>query len=171
MHGGEVSAESLGLGQGSKFKIRLPQVEKPQAKNPETGGLKVTPRRVLIVDDNADAANTLAALLNLQEHETKAVFSGDEALQCIESFRPHVALIDIGLPNMNGHELAERLQSSQNRQALRLIALTGYGQIEDRARAQAAGFDDYLVKPVELPALERALAGRVSGVIERDEPA
>ena len=158
MHGGEVAAESLGLGQGSRFKIRLPRVAKPEAQSPEAAGITVTPRRVLIVDDNADAANTLAALLNLQGHETKAVFSGDEALQCIESFRPHVALIDIGLPNMNGHELAECLRSSQNRHALQLIALTGYGQMEDRARARAAGFDDYLVKPVELPELERALA-------------
>ena len=158
MHGGEVAAESPGLGLGSTFKIRLPRVAKPQARSPEAAAMKMPPQRVLVVDDNADAASSLAALLNLQGHETQAVYSGHEALERIESFKPHVALIDIGLPKMNGYELARQLRARLDRAALRLIALTGYGQAEDRARAQAAGFDDHLVKPVDLADLERTLA-------------
>ena len=157
MHDGEVAAESPGLGQGSTFKIRLPRVARPQAQSPDVAAVKAPPRRVLIVDDNADAANSLAALLNLQGHETRAVYSGQEALECIGLFRPHVAFIDIGLPKMDGYELAQRLRERSDRVSLRLVALTGYGQQEDRKRSKAAGFDDHLVKPVELPALERAL--------------
>jgi two-component system, sensor histidine kinase len=111
----------------------------------------------------ADAANSLAALLNLQGHETQAVYSGQGALEHIETFRPHVVLIDIGLPKVNGYELAERLRERPDGTALRLVAITGYGQLEDRVRARAGGVDDHLVKPVELPALERTLAGLASG--------
>jgi len=157
MHDGKVAAESPGLGQGSTFKIRLPRVARPQARSPDVAAVKAPPRRVLIVDDNADAANSLAALLNLQGHETRAVYSGQEALECIGLFRPQVAFIDIGLPKMDGYELAQRLRERSDRVSLRLVALTGYGQQEDRQRSKAAGFDDHLVKPVELPAIERAL--------------
>jgi len=159
MHGGDVAGASPGLGQGSTFKITLPRVPKPQTQSLEETAFVAPPQRVLVVDDNADAANSLAALLKLQGHETLAVYGGREALERVESFRPHVVVIDIGLPKMNGYELAERLRQSADYAALRLIALTGYGQVEDRARARAAGFDDHLVKPVELSALERALAG------------
>jgi len=159
MHGGEVTAESPGLEKGSTFWIRLPRVAKPHTEDPEAATFKAPPRRVLVVDDNVDAANSLAALLNLQGHETRAVYSGREVLECIESFRPHLALIDIGLPKMNGYELAKRLRETADWATLRLIALTGYGQLEDRERARAAGFNDHLVKPVDMPTLERALAG------------
>jgi len=158
MHGGEVTVESQGLGQGSTFKIRLPRVTRPRARSPEAAAFKSPPRRVLIVDDNADAANSLAALLHLQGHETRAVYTGQEALKCVESFRPHVAFIDIGLPVMDGYELAQRLREGSDRTPLRLVALTGYGQLEDRKRSQAAGFDHHLVKPVDLATLERALS-------------
>jgi PAS domain S-box-containing protein len=157
MHDGEVAVESPGLGEGSTFRIRLPRVARPQAQSPDVAAFMAPPRRVLIVDDNADAANSLAALLSLQGHETRAVYSGQEALECIGLFRPHVAFIDIGLPKMDGYELAQRLRERSDRVPLRLVALTGYGQQEDRKRSKAAGFDDHLVKPVELPALERAL--------------
>ena len=163
MHGGEVAAESPGLEQGSTFVIRLPRLAKLQAQGAEAAAVKAPSRRVLIVDDNVDAANSLAALLNLHGHETQAVYSGHEALERIESFRPHVALIDIGLPKMNGYELAKRLRETQDCAALRLVALTGYGRLEDRERARAAGFDNHLVKPVEMPALERALAEPAGG--------
>jgi PAS domain S-box-containing protein len=158
MHGGEVAAESPGLERGSTFEIRLPRVARPQAQNPEAVAFKATSQRVLVVDDNLDAANSLAALLNLQGHETEAVYGGREALERLESFRPNVALIDIGLPKMNGYELAKRLREAPCGGALRLVALTGYGQPEDRERAQTAGFDGYLVKPVDMAALERVLA-------------
>ncbi|MBV9316200.1 MAG: PAS domain S-box protein, partial [Gammaproteobacteria bacterium] len=159
MHGGEVTAASPGVGQGATFKIRLPRVSRPQAEHREVASFNSPRRRVLVVDDNADAANSLAVLLQLQGHETHAVYSGHEALECIESFRPHVALIDIGLPKMNGYELAQRLRSGAGPAQLRLVAITGYGQAHDRARGQSAGFDTHLVKPVDLPALERAIAG------------
>lgn len=159
MHGGEVAVESPGLERGSTFSIRLPRVARPQAVGAEAAAAKAPPRRVLIVDDNVDAANTLAALLNLQGHVTHAVYNGHEALESIESFRPHVVLIDIGLPKMNGYELAKRMRETVDWAALRLVAITGYGQVEDRERARTAGFDDHLVKPVDVPALERALAG------------
>src|SRR5690348_2712158 len=118
MHGGEVAAESPGLGHGSTFKIRLPRVAKSQVQSPVAPAFKAPARRVLVVDDNADAANSLAALLTLQGHETRAVYSAHEALECIKAFRPHVAVIDIGLPKMNGYELAARLREGPNRASL-----------------------------------------------------
>ncbi len=168
MHGGEVAVESPSIGQGSTFRIKLPRVVSPHAQRFEKAIFTVPPRRILIVDDNVDAANSLAALLSMQGHETQAVYSGHQALERIELFRPHIALIDIGLPLMNGYELAERLRDRPDRGALRLIALTGYGQVEDRARTHAAGFDDHLVKPVELATLERVIAGFASDAAKKD---
>jgi CheY-like chemotaxis protein len=158
MHAGEVTAKSPGLGQGSTFEIRLPRAAKPQAPGPEPSTQEASSRRVLVVDDNADAANSLAALLGLRGHRARAVHSGREALECIDSFEPDVVLIDIGLPELNGYELAERLRARPDAAELRLVAVTGYGQTEDRERAAGAGFDDYLVKPVDLSTLERTLA-------------
>jgi CheY-like chemotaxis protein len=117
------------------------------------------PRRVLVVDDNVDAATSLAMLLNFQGHQAEAVYNGKDALERVGSFNPEVALLDIGLPGMNGYELAKRLRAMPQLEGVRLIALTGYGQADDRERAIAAGFDDHLVKPVDLPALEGTLAG------------
>jgi PAS domain S-box-containing protein len=159
MHSGAVAAKSAGHGQGSTFEIRLPRVAKPKAPDPGPAKLESVPRRVLVVDDNVDAANSLAALLKLHGHEAHAVHRGREALEHIESFMPDTVLIDIGLPEMNGYELAERLRAGPRSSDLRLVAITGYGHLEDRERAQEAGFDDYLVKPVDLHTLERALAG------------
>ncbi|MGA7538953.1 MAG: ATP-binding protein [Steroidobacteraceae bacterium] len=158
MHAGEVTAQSGGVGQGSTFVIELPRIERPEAA--ARADLPRAPsRRVLIVDDNVDAANSLAMLLSHAGHETQVAYSGREALTRVESFEPQVALLDIGLPGMDGYELASRLRAVPRLAATRLVALTGYGQSEDRKRSQEAGFDDHLVKPVELPALERALAG------------
>jgi CheY-like chemotaxis protein len=114
---------------------------------------------VLIVDDNSDAADSLSMLLTCEGHETKVAYSGREALRCIETFQPEVALLDIGLPEMNGYELARRLRATPQLNGIRLVALTGYGQAEDYEKTRAEGFDDHLVKPVEFSALERALAG------------
>jgi len=160
MHGGEVAARSAGPGQGATFTVRLPRIDRPAL--PAAGGAcaPVTRQRILIVDDNTDAADTLAELLQMQGHQTCAAYSGREALERVLSFEPDVALLDIGLPQMDGYELAERLRSLPRLQGIRLIALTGYGQTEDRQRGQAAGFDDHLVKPVELRALERALQAK-----------
>jgi CheY-like chemotaxis protein len=119
----------------------------------------VPPRRIFIVDDNEDAVESLAELLRLDGHEVAAVKSPSEALAQMESFNPDAALIDIGLPEINGYELLQRLRSIPALSGVRFIAVTGYGRAEDRNRTSHAGFDDHLVKPVSLPALTRALNG------------
>lgn len=159
MHKGEVSARSAGVGRGATFEIRLPRIARPALADADAALFASAPRRVLIVDDNKDAANSLAMLLKLQGHETHVVYSAREALACVETFKPDVGLLDVGLPEMHGYELAKRLRAGPQMQGLRLVALTGYGQAEDRQRALAAGFDHHLVKPVDLDALERTLAG------------
>ena len=159
MHDGEVCARSAGVGLGSTFEIRLPRIARPVNVTAVAVSLKGPPRRVLVVDDNADAANSLSMLLIHQGHHTHVAYSAKEALTCVESFRPDVALLDIGLPEMNGYELAKHLRATSSLNGMRLLALSGYGQAEDHQRARAAGFDDHLVKPVNLDKLERALAG------------
>jgi len=163
MHDGTVTARSEGLGQGSAFQIRLPRIARPEPASRGAEPIAAPRRRVLIVDDNADAANSLAMLLGCVGHETQVAYGAPEALVCVESFRPDVALLDIGLPGMSGYELARRLRTLAP-EGLRLVALTGYGQLEDRLQARAAGFDDHLVKPADMEALERALAGAPPGV-------
>jgi CheY-like chemotaxis protein len=163
MHGGEVTAHSEGLGCGSTLEVRLPLARKSEPAVPEATDLRAPRRRVLIVDDNADAANSLAALLNLCGHETQVAYSARAALESIEAFRPEVVLLDIGLPEMDGYELARRLRAMEKLAGVRLVAVTGYGQTDDRQRALAAGFDEHLVKPADIAALDRAIAGASAG--------
>jgi CheY-like chemotaxis protein len=120
---------------------------------------KAPARRVLIVDDNEDAANTLAMILKLGGHETASVYTAVDALQHAAVFRPDVVLLDIGLPGMDGYEVAQKMRELPGLRDIRLIAVTGYGRSDDRRRARDAGFDDHLTKPVEFAALERTLAG------------
>jgi CheY-like chemotaxis protein len=162
MHGGEVCARSAGLGLGSTFEIRLPRIARPVRAAATAASFKGEPRRVLVVDDNVDAADSLSMLLMLQGHHTQVAYSAKEALTCVEVFRPDVALLDIGLPEMNGYELTKKLRAISSLNGVRLVALTGYGQAEDYQRTRAAGFDDHLVKPVDLAKLERALAGMIA---------
>jgi CheY-like chemotaxis protein len=115
-------------------------------------------RRILVVDDNADAATSLSQLLELDGHESQAVYGAVEALERVPEFRPDIVLLDIGLPQMSGYEVARRLRQLEGFSRLTLVALTGYGQREDRERALAAGFDAHLAKPVDLTLLERILA-------------
>jgi CheY-like chemotaxis protein len=112
----------------------------------------------LVVDDNADAATSLSQLLELDGHESQAVYGAVEALERVLEFKPDIVLLDIGLPQMSGYEVARRLRQLEGFSRLTLVALTGYGQHEDRERAFAAGFDAHLAKPVDLTALERILA-------------
>jgi CheY-like chemotaxis protein len=119
---------------------------------------KAPPRRVLIVDDNEDAANSLALVLKLGGHETASVYSAAEALQRAAAFKPDVVLLDIGLPGMDGYEVAQRMRELPGLRAVRLVAVTGYGRSDDRLRAREAGFDDHLTKPVEFALLEQTLA-------------
>jgi len=111
MHAGEGSARSDGVGRGATFEIRLPRIARPAATGAEAMPFRGAPRRVLIVDGNADAAGSLALLLRPQEHDTRVAYDAREALACVEAFKPEVGLIDIGLPGMNGYELAERRDS------------------------------------------------------------
>jgi PAS domain S-box-containing protein len=160
-HAGSVRASSAGPGQGSEFVVRLPMVEKtsdatlpvPSAAAVES---RPTPRRILLVDDNRDLAESLAALLHLSGHEVALAADGASALRTVEAWRPDVALIDIGLPGMNGYEVARRLRAQGC--TARLVAVTGYGGREDREQSQDAGFDDYFVKPIDPAALDQLLS-------------
>jgi signal transduction histidine kinase/CheY-like chemotaxis protein len=161
LHGGAVSARSDGRGRGSAFTVRLPlAAAAPGAER--RGGDAPAPararRRVLVVEDNVDAAEMLGALLAELGHEVRLAGDGDEALAAIASYGPDLVLLDIGIPRVDGYEVARRVRAASGR-APTLVALTGYGQAEDRARALAAGFDEHLTKPVDLAALTRILAG------------
>jgi signal transduction histidine kinase/CheY-like chemotaxis protein len=162
LHGGSVEARSEGPGKGSQFVVRLPV---PEPQSPGESGAKpagptpVSPRRVLVVDDNVDAAESLAMLLRVERHEVYTAHDGSTALAAAAAFRPEIVLLDIGLPRMDGYEVARRLRGQDGFQKTLLVALTGYGQEEDRRRAAAAGFDAYLVKPADPAALHELLAG------------
>src|SRR5882724_4162348 len=124
---------------------------------------KALPRRVLIVDDNEDAANSLALILKLSGYETASVYTAADALERAAAFRPDVVLLDIGLPGMDGYEVAQKLRELPGLRDIRLVAVTGYGQSDDRLRARDAGFDDHLTKPVEFAVLDRTLTGVRAG--------
>jgi signal transduction histidine kinase len=158
MHGGSVSAFSGGAGQGATFTIRLPRIARSAASATEMSVPTVAGKRALVVDDNRDAAESLAMLLTLDGHAVEAVFSAEQALDRVVAFHPDVVLLDIGLPGMDGYEVARRVRALPGGEQVRLIALTGYGQTEDRRRALEAGFNDHLVKPVEPARLAQSLA-------------
>jgi CheY-like chemotaxis protein len=162
MHGGSVSAASEGLGHGSTFTVRLPFHEarattrEPSA--PLRAALEPGLARVLVVDDNKDAAEMLADALQTLGYPTAIAHDGPQALQVAAEFEPQIALLDIGLPAMDGYELGERLRAQ--RADLTLVAITGYGQDTDRDRARDAGFNEHLTKPVDLAKLGRVLEVR-----------
>jgi PAS domain S-box-containing protein len=160
MHGGKVTARSEGSGKGSTFAIRLPLAAPPPAAREPPASAPVRPKRILVVDDHVDAADTLSLMLRFDGHETHAVYSGVDVLDQVEAFRPDLILLDIGLPGMDGYEAARRIRARTPGQHLELVALTGYGQPEDRARALREGFDAHLVKPVNLDELFRVIGGR-----------
>ncbi len=159
MHGGRVAAQSPGLGRGSTFSLWLPLIERPGDSRADATQPRQPPRRILVVDDNVDAADSLALVLQLDGHSTRAVYSARDALEEAVVFQPEVILLDIGLPEMDGYEVARRIRDCRRVSDVRLVALTGYGQQEDLRRAQEAGFDDHLVKPVDFSMLTRFLAG------------
>jgi PAS domain S-box-containing protein len=159
LHGGSLEARSEGPGKGSEFTLRLALAETGQAADePQAAGLRrQTAQRVLIVDDNADAASTLEMLLRSLGYETRVVNDGAAALALAKEFRPDVVLLDIGMPGLDGYEVARRLRAMKKGGALRIIAVTGWGQEADRQKSEEAGFDLHLVKPVEPSDLVRIL--------------
>jgi two-component system CheB/CheR fusion protein len=164
MHGGTVHAVSAGPGQGSEFIVRLPLLAGAPAGTGGPARAEPPPpppagRRVLVVDDNADAAQSLALLLELGGHDVRVVHDGLAALKTAEPFRPEVVFLDIGLPEMDGYEVARRLRKLPGTEKALLLALTGYGQEGDRRRSREAGFDRHLVKPVDPEVLRALLAG------------
>jgi CheY-like chemotaxis protein len=169
MHGGTVSVTSGGHGAGSSFTIRLPSAtsagERP-GDTPDERGLTeqtLNPLRVLIVDDNADAGESLAMVLNELGCDTRVACDGPSALALAATFRPELALLDIGLPMMDGYELARQLRRRPESARLRLIALTGYGGKGDIELAMEAGFDEHLVKPIDFEDMELLLARATEG--------
>ena len=157
MHGGSISVHSEGSGLGSRFELRLPLLERIAPAEVHAPALQVTPRRILVVDDNEDAADSLTMVLQLDGHEVACAYTAEDALVLAAEFRPEVALLDVGLPRMDGYELASRMRKLPGFDRVHLVALTGYGQPGDRERALAAGFDSHLVKPAEYRALQEII--------------
>lgn len=171
LHQGRVAVASEGPGKGATFTVTLPcisAVETPQQRSaqpsPMARGTEVYGRRVLVVDDNVDAAESTAAFLRLEGHEVKAVHDGLQALGALKVFDPHVVVLDIGLPGLDGYAVARELRSRGDTSHVLLIALTGYGQKEDRSRAADAGFDYHFVKPADPREIQAAIErGRNTG--------
>ncbi|HLU49564.1 MAG TPA: response regulator, partial [Planctomycetota bacterium] len=165
LHGGSVSVRSAGPGQGSEFTVRLPGAQ-AGAPRDRSSRRMIAPfdvaRRILVVDDNFAAARLLRLLLlRLGDHEVRVAHDGTAALTEARAFGPEVIFLDIGLPGMDGYEVARRLREDPEFSRVLLVALTGYGQAEDRLRSFEAGFDEHLVKPPDIGAIRRVL-GRSS---------
>jgi signal transduction histidine kinase len=168
MHGGRVEVRSEGPGRGSEFLVHLPRQPMPAqaelrtlALNQASGSEK--PVRVLVVDDNYDAAESLAFLLSLEGHTVDVAYDGVSALSEAAKFQPQVVLLDIGMPGMDGYQVAQELRADESTRSMTIIALTGYGQPDDRERASAAGFDDHLTKPVDTELLKEILRTKGAG--------
>ncbi|HEV7578414.1 MAG TPA: hybrid sensor histidine kinase/response regulator, partial [Caldimonas sp.] len=172
LHGGAIAVASEGAGRGARFTVTLPVADAatesvadvPAPPAAPTPAPSAGPARLLLVDDNDDAAESLALVLRLEGHEVRTAADGDAALALLDEFSPEAAILDIGLPTMNGYELAGALRADPRTRGIVLIALTGYGRAPDRKRAFDAGFDEHLVKPVEFD----VLLLRLSELLARD---
>ncbi len=169
LHGGNIEARSAGVGKGAEFIVRLPRQQalappgdSPSIDTAAEANTSGTARRVLVVDDNRDAAESLAELLRFAGHEVAIGHDGTEALQLAEQFRPEVMLLDVSMPKMNGHEATRRLRATEWGRPIYIVALSGFGQEQDRERSLAAGCNAHLTKPLSPVDLERALAGAAS---------
>jgi CheY-like chemotaxis protein/anti-sigma regulatory factor (Ser/Thr protein kinase) len=165
MHGGTVQARSAGANQGSEFIVRLPAADSAAisavpAAQPQPGRALAPPRRVLVIDDNNDAANALRLLLENDGHEVKVAHDGVSGLELAREYRPDYLLLDIGLPRLSGYEIAASVRSDPRLSGTTIVAITGYGQLHDRARTAAVGFDHHLTKPVEFSALQELFRER-----------
>jgi len=167
MHGGCVAGHSDGPGRGSEFIVRLPVLPQAPPAGPDSPGspLRRTPeqpcaspsRRVLVVDDSISTAQSMSALLQLEGHDARVAYDGPKALETAAAFHPEVVLLDIGMPGMNGYQVAKQLRQMPGLEQTLLVAITGYGQEEDSRRSREAGFQHHLVKPVGLRAVEELL--------------
>jgi two-component system CheB/CheR fusion protein len=172
MHGGRVEATSDGPGRGSEFRVSLPEhglstsAAAPFLRNPPQA--PAAARRILVVDDNADSASSLASLLELSGNEVRMAGDGLEAVRLAEEFAPDVVLLDIGLPGIDGYEVARRVRQRPELRDVKLVALTGWGQDEDRRRSREAGFDHHMVKPLRASALETLLANFTAATETRE---
>jgi CheY-like chemotaxis protein len=160
LHRGSIEVHSDGFGHGSEFIVRLPMSHAATDAAPvgQPGATSVPARRVLVVDDNVDAAEGLRMLLELQGHVVQAVQDGPSALRQMERFDPEIVLLDLGLPGMDGIEVGRRVRAMPGRDSALLIAVTGWGKDEDKERTEAAGFDDHLTKPIDLDDVSSILA-------------
>jgi PAS domain S-box-containing protein len=162
LHGGTVTASSAGIDQGSAFTVTLPVAAAPEPsvvdQPPVAAAVTEDSRRILVVDDNVDAAETMAMMLELGGYGVRTAFSGPEAIEVALSYQPDVIFLDIGLPGMNGYEVAQKLRANPLTEAARLIALTGWGTNDDQRRSERAGFDAHVTKPVEPDQIDRVLA-------------
>jgi two-component system CheB/CheR fusion protein len=154
LHGGRIEAHSPGLGQGSEFVVRLPAFFGPRpgeqdAASKSADAFAMPRRRVLVVDDNHDAADSLAMLLRLAEQDVRVAYDGSTSLAHAQEFQPELVFLDIGMPGMDGYEVARRLRQQPGLENAVLVAVTGWGQEEDRRRSLEAGFDGHIVKPAE----------------------
>jgi PAS domain S-box-containing protein len=163
LHGGSLDARSDGPGKGSEFTLRLPAAKPEERLRGQDAGSSFAsggPQRILVVDDNIDAARSLEMLLKSLGHETLVMHDGADALRAAREYRPSIVLLDIGMPGLDGYEVARRLRTMEGGESLRIVAVTGWGQDADRERSREAGFDLHLVKPVEPRELVRALDER-----------
>jgi CheY-like chemotaxis protein/anti-sigma regulatory factor (Ser/Thr protein kinase) len=162
MHGGRVQAHSAGANQGSEFTVRLPGLTEDHNQravvNGAVSGAAGGRCKILVVDDNFDAAESLALLLRVEGHDVQVCHDGAEALAAVTAFYPDVVLLDIGLPGMDGYEVARRLRGHPATESALLVALTGYGQQDDIRRSREAGIDHHFVKPADLAALTTLFA-------------
>ena len=165
MHGGSIEARSAGVGQGSEFIVRLPVLSKPMLTVAASDSKEETAshRRILIVDDNRDSADSLSMLLDLTGNQTYMAHDGIEAIEAVEKYRPEVVLLDIGLPLIDGHEVCRRVREQPWGKDIVVIALTGWGQEDDRRKSEAAGFNGHLVKPVDYDKLLELLGELTNG--------
>jgi CheY-like chemotaxis protein len=168
MHHGTVEAHSPGLGKGSEFVVRLPLLAR--GRDEPGGGENDRPNRsasssghrLLVVDDNRDAAESLALLLRMQGHEVRVAHDGPAALELVRGYRPQMVFLDLGMPGMDGYEVARRLRQQPGLENVRLAALTGWGQPDDRRRTKEAGFDHHFVKPVDPATLQMLVSDKNS---------
>jgi CheY-like chemotaxis protein len=159
LHGGEVHARSAGLGKGAEFIVRLPLASRAsQRSDNPAAAAPLAPRRILVIEDSTDGREMLTMALRMSGHEVFEAATGHEGIEMAQRHTPAIVLVDIGLPDIDGYELARRLRQTSGK-TVRLIALTGYGRPEDRGRTEQAGFDAHAVKPIDPSRLAELLSG------------